>query len=250
MPRVLSWSVAGFQELPYLKASPGTWSTQVPSGEEGQTFVSVAPRSLGAVLLMIASASCSAVAEPVAPPAAASPSELRPPEAFAGITDPSERSGALFLEASRVLLHPRCTNCHPSDDSPRQRDGEPHDPPVVRGPDDRGAPGLECAACHQDRNASPARVPGAPAWHLAPRSMAWVGRSPAALCEQIKDPARNGGKTLPQIAEHAAHDPIVAWGWAPGADRAPVPGTQAGFGALVAAWVEMGAACPREEARR
>jgi hypothetical protein len=208
------------------------------------------PRSLGCVLLTLTALSCSAAPEPPAATLPASAGDLRGPEVFAGIADPAARSQALFLEASRVLLHPRCTNCHPSDDSPRQREGERHDPPVVRGPDDRGAPGLECTACHQDRNATLARVPGAPGWHLAPRSMAWAGRSPAALCEQIKDPARNGGKTLPQIVEHAAHDPIVAWGWAPGADRAPVPGTQARFGSLVAAWVEMGAVCPREEARR
>jgi hypothetical protein len=215
-------------------------------------FVILDPRSLGSVLLTLAAVSCSAAPEPLAAtlPAVASAGDLQAPEVFAGIADPAARSQALFLEASRVLLHPRCTNCHPSDDSPRQREGELHDPPVVRGPDDRGAPGLECTACHQDRNATLARVPGAPAWHLAPRSMAWVGRSPAALCEQLKDPARNGGKALPQIVDHAAHDPIVAWGWAPGADRAPVPGTQARFGSLVAAWVEMGAVCPREEARR
>jgi hypothetical protein len=206
---------------------------------------------LGPMLAALACASCSAAPAPVpsAPPATAAapaPNELQPPEAFADVADPAARSRAIFVEVSRVLRHPRCVNCHPSDDSPRQRDGEPHDPPVVRGADDRGPPGLGCTACHQDRNLDLARVPGAPEWHLAPRSMAWVGRSPAALCEQIKDPVRNGGKTLAQIVEHSAHDPIVAWGWAPGADRTPAPGTQARFASLVAAWVSTGAACPHE----
>jgi hypothetical protein len=208
---------------------------------------------LGALILALGGASCGGAVQP-APVAALPPvaaGDLRAPEAFVGIADPAARSRALFAEASRVILDARCTNCHPSDDSPRQRDGgELHDPPVVRGPDDRGAPGLECTACHQDKNLAMARVPGARGWHLAPRSMAWVGHTPAQICEQIKDPARNGGKTLPQIVEHAAHDPLVAWGWAPGADRRPVPGTQARFGALVAAWVDSGAACPREEDRR
>ncbi|APR82129.1 Putative Isoquinoline 1-oxidoreductase subunit protein [Minicystis rosea] len=205
--------------------------------------------TMGAMVLALAGMSCSAAA-PAPSQAAVDPAALRGPEAFVQIADPAARSAALFLEASRVLLHPRCTNCHPSDDSPRQREGELHEPPVARGPEDRGPPGMPCSGCHQDKNLTTARVPGAPGWHLAPRSMAWVGKSPADLCAQIKDPGRNGNKTLPQIVEHAEHDPLVAWGWAPGADRAPAPGTQAQFGALIAAWVDTGAACPREEARR
>ena len=128
--------------------------------------------------------------------------------------------------------------------------GQLHDPPVTRGENDRGVPGLYCTSCHQDRNVELARVPGAPDWHLAPLVMAWVGRTPHALCEQIKDPKRNGGRTLEQVVEHSAHDhALVAWGWAPGADRAPAPGTQAGFGALMEAWVKDGAACPEETSK-
>lgn len=56
-----------------------------------------------------------------------------------------------------------------------------------------------------------------------------------------------GGKTVAQIVEHNAHDELVAWGWSPGAGREPVPGTQEQLGALVAAWVETGAACPEED---
>lgn len=183
-------------------------------------------------------------------PTPAPATELRPPESFAAITDRDERARQLFLEASRVLLHPRCLNCHPDGDSPAQGDaGRLHEPPVARGPQDQGVPGLECRSCHQDRNLALARVPGAPQWHLAPRVMAWVGRTPKALCEQLKDPARNGGKSLGQIAQHAAQDELVAWGWAPGSGRMPAPGTQGQFGALVAAWIKEGAACPREGAR-
>lgn len=103
---------------------------------------------------------------------------------------------------------------------------------------------MECAACHQDKNLELARVPGAPNWHLAPREMAWLGKSAAAICEQIKDPARNGGKSLEQIVEHSGHDELVAWGWNPGHGREPAPGSQATFGALMAAWVSAGAVCP------
>jgi hypothetical protein len=198
---------------------------------------------------------CSGSPPEVTAPAPATPAaaqgELRGPEAFAGIADRAERSRALFLEASQVLLHPRCLNCHPDGDAPAQGDtGQLHDPPVLRGPDDKGVPGLECTSCHQDKNLELARVPGVPNWHLAPRSMAWVRRSPGAICEQVKDPARNGGKSLAEIVDHAAHDPLVAWGWAPGAGRTLAPGSQARFGALFAAWADSGAACPREERRR
>jgi hypothetical protein len=170
--------------------------------------------------------------------------ELRAPDAFAVYSERAERSRALFGEASRVLLNPRCVNCHPSGDVPLQRQGLLHDPPVLRGAEDRGVVGMECTSCHQDQNLDLARVPGAPNWHLAPLSMAWAGRDASSVCEQIKDPARNGGKSLSQIVDHSQHDALVAWGWAPGSEREPAPGSQAQFGALVAAWVETGAECP------
>jgi hypothetical protein len=174
---------------------------------------------------------------------------LRPPGAFAGIADRSERSRALFAEASRVILHPRCLNCHPAGDSPHQGMAMTlHDPPITRGADNHGVVGMRCDTCHQDRNQALTRVPGAPRWGVAPLEMAWVGKTPAQICRQLKDHARNGGKTLAQIVEHSAHDPLVAWGWHPGADREPAPGTQAEFGLLMAAWVENGAACPEERA--
>ncbi len=209
---------------------------------------------VASVPVLLAVGACRRQPEPVdarigaLPPAG--PNELRPPEAFGVITDRADRSRALFLEASRVLLHPRCANCHPDGDSPYQGTGwQPHNPPVVRGPEDRGVVGMECTSCHQDKNVELARVPGAPNWHLAPREMAWVGKSPRAICEQMKDKSRNGGKTLEQIVEHNAHDELVGWGWGPGADRQPAPGSQKLFGAIIAAWAETGAECPSEEAR-
>ena len=179
---------------------------------------------------------------PVPPPPEGA---LRTPASFASIEAPDARAAALFVEASRVMLHPRCTNCHPAGDASRiGDDARPHLPEVVRGPDDEGVVGLRCDGCHQEQNLELARVPGAPHWHLAPREMAWEGLDPAALCAQIKDPARNGDKTVAQIVEHAGHDALVAWGWDPGADRAPAPGSQAEYAALMQAWAEAGAACP------
>jgi hypothetical protein len=179
-------------------------------------------------------------------------SALRSAASFSSIPDQRQRSLALFAEASKVLLHPRCVNCHPPDDRPRQGDRHlVHDPAAVRGPKDEGVPAMHCSSCHQDKNLELARVPGAPKWHLAPIEMAWLGRTPGQICAQIKDPARNGGKTLEEIWEHSAHDELVAWGWAPGHGRKPAPGTQKAFGDLIRAWIDTGAACPpATEAKR
>jgi hypothetical protein len=175
------------------------------------------------------------------------PNELRPVSAFGVIPEGSERSAAVFTEASRVLLHARCVNCHVPGESPGQGSTLAlHEPPVVRGPEDRGVVGMECSGCHQDRNQQLTRVPGAPDWRLPPKAMAWVGRSPAALCEQLSDRERNGERTLDQVIDHVRHDAFVAWGWAPGADRPSAPGTQAQFAELMRAWVDGGAACPEE----
>ncbi len=172
-------------------------------------------------------------------------SQLRAAKSFANIGNPAERSRALFKEAGKVILHARCVNCHPAGDQPLQGDdGALHLPAVVRGPDNQGAVGLRCNTCHQSENYQPSRVPGHPLWHLAPIEMAWEGRSLGQICEQIKDPKRNGGKTLAQIHEHMAHDTLVGWGWHPGGDRTPVPGTQAQFGELIGAWIASGAECP------
>ncbi len=207
-------------------------------------------RSGALVTLLIATASGRSRETPVLP--AVSNNQLHAVADFAAIADSKERSAALFVEASRVLLHPRCANCHPDGDVPAQgMQMIPHQPPVTRGPEGRGVVGMECTGCHQDRNLVHARVPGAPDWHLAPREMAWVGKSPRQICEQIKDPKRNGGKSLAQIVEHNAHDKaLVGWGWSPGNDREPAPGNQEQFGAIVAAWVESGAECPSQEVRR
>jgi hypothetical protein len=202
------------------------------------------------VLAAIVAAACSAKQRPAPQLPEVATNQLRDVAAFSVIEDEAERSRALFLEASRVFLHPRCANCHPSGNVPLQgMDMRPHDPPAVRGPENLGVVGMECGGCHQDRNLDHARVPGAPGWHLAPLEMAWVGKSPHHICEQLKDPQRNGGKSLAKIVEHNAHDELVAWGWQPGHDREPAPGTQRQLGELVAAWVSTGAECPPEGKR-
>jgi hypothetical protein len=170
---------------------------------------------------------------------------LKPLEAFATISDEKERSLALFHEAGKVITHARCMNCHPAGDRPAQGDDRhPHMPLVVRGEDNFGAIGMRCTTCHGPANFDPAGVPGHPEWHVAPIEMAWVGKSLGQICEQIKDPKRNGGKSMAELIHHMAEDSLVGWGWHPGVGREPVPGTQKDFGALLKAWVDTGAACP------
>jgi hypothetical protein len=171
--------------------------------------------------------------------------ELRSADSFASIDDPAERSVALFVEASKVLTHPRCINCHPSGDAPLQSDGVLHEPPVRRGRAGFGVAGMECKSCHQRQNFDPGRVPGAPSWHLAPLKMAWEGLSLRELCEQIKDPERNGQRTVDEIVEHMTEDALVGWAWSPGPGREPPPGDQEVFGQLIAKWAKSGAACPQ-----
>lgn len=176
---------------------------------------------------------------------AADAAELRSPDSFSAIADPGARSLALFEEAGKVLQHPRCVNCHPPDDRPRQgNEGKLHHPAAVRGDGGHGVAAMTCNACHHDANFDVARVPGNPDWRLAPIEMPWFGKSLGEICTQIKDRDRNGGRTLAEIVDHSANDSLVGWGWAPGAGREPAPGTQKQFGALLQAWVDTGAVCP------
>jgi hypothetical protein len=175
------------------------------------------------------------------------PGTLRPVSAFANIREPEQRSVALFEEAGKVLLSPRCVNCHPAGDRPLQTDKQRlHIPLVVRGEFGMGAPGgLACNTCHHENNFDAARVPGNPKWSLAPLEMAWQGRSLGQICVQIKDRSRNGDKDMAALVHHMAEDELVGWGWNPGAGRTPAPGTQKQFGELIKAWADAGAACPK-----
>lgn len=178
--------------------------------------------------------------------------ELQSPGAFSSIADRAARSKALFLEAAKVITDPRCMNCHPAGDHPLQGDDHHiHQPAAFRGEANNGGPGLKCATCHSSRNftlsvgeASYQSIPGHPRWALAPLEMAWEGKSVGDICRQIKDPTRNGGRSLALLHEHFAKDDLVAWAWSPGAGRMPAPGTQEQLGTLIQAWIETGAECP------
>ena len=176
---------------------------------------------------------------------------LSDPSAFDAIQDPVLRSRAIFGEMARVITSPRCMNCHPATDRPTQgNDRHQHVPLAGRGEGGVGVAGGACRECHGDANftvgegASYQSIPGHPRWGLAPIEMAWQGKTLGEICRQLKDPGRNGGRSLQLLHEHAATDDLVAWGWHPGAGREPAPGTQELFGQLVQAWIDTGAECP------
>jgi hypothetical protein len=149
------------------------------------------------------------------------------------------------MELSKVLTSPRCLNCHPSGDRPRQGDSARlHQPPVYRGKDGLGLETMRCATCHQNANFEPGRIPGHAQWRLAPIEMAWEGKTVSEICVQIKDPSRNGNRSLHDLVEHIGKDTLVGWAWNPGFGRTPAPGSQKQAGELVEAWVRSGAVCP------
>jgi mono/diheme cytochrome c family protein len=158
-------------------------------------------------------------------------------------------SRAAFKEAYKVLMHPRCMNCHPVGDVPLQgNDSHLHSPPVARGPEGKGKFAMKCGNCHQDKNLPGENMPpGIPNWHLPPPEMRMVfqGKSPAELAQQLKDPKRNGGKTLAEILKHVSEDQLVVRsGWDPGDGRAKPPLSHAEFVAKFREWIEKGAAIP------
>ena len=65
-----------------------------------------------------------------------------------------------------------------------------------------------------------------------------------ALCEQLKDPHRNGGKDLAALVKHVSSDPLVLWGWTPGAGHTIPPLSHEKFVEALEAWVKAGMPCP------
>jgi mono/diheme cytochrome c family protein len=149
----------------------------------------------------------------------------------------------------KVLMSPRCMNCHPVGDRPLQTDkSRPHAMNVSR---KSLANGLECATCHQDKNSDelgvPGGPPGAPHWGLPAKEMPLVfqGRSARELCRQMKRPGDNAYKSLDQLRHHVAKDPLVLWGWEPGGERTTPPLSHDAFVEAFDAWVASGGACPQ-----
>ena len=163
--------------------------------------------------------------------------------------DKSKKARAAFNDAAKVFLSPRCSNCHPAGDSPRQGDASKlHDPEVMRGTEGRGTEELQCNLCHLDKNTEGEHMPpGVPDWHMpsAAQKMIFQGLTAGQICRNLKDPLKNGGrKSAKEAVEHLATDPKVLWAWSPGNGRTTPPMNHADFLKKMNEWVANGAACP------
>lgn len=157
-----------------------------------------------------------------------------------------------FDQMMQVIAHKRCVNCHPSGDRPRQgEDSHYHRFGVERGPDGHGTAALKCSTCHQEENNHYSGVPGAPHWHLAPRSMGWEGLSKVEIARAMLDPARNGGRSPAEIERHLTEDQLVLWVFEPGVDhegkpREQPPVSKEDYIQAVKNWMAAGAPIPAE----
>src|SRR2546427_5155437 len=150
-----------------------------------------------------------------------------------------------------VLPHARCINYHTATNYPQQGDDrQRHFANVVRGPEGKGVPALNCATCHQESNADSTGAPGGHNWHLAPLSMRWQDAndkplSNAAVCRALIDRSKNHNLDGPGLLKHHEEEALVHWAWNPGrrADgtmRTPPTITHAQFVEATRRWVEAG----------
>ncbi|WP_185782435.1 hypothetical protein [Croceivirga lutea] len=155
-----------------------------------------------------------------------------------------------FSKLMDVLTHPRCMNCHPNDNIPKQGiDRHPHYFDMARGEDDHGFKATSCNTCHQSENNPYSGVPGAPHWALAPASMGWQGLSHEQIAQRLLDKSTNGGKDHKALVEHLTQDKLVLWAWEPGVDangnlRETPPISKEEYIQVVEEWFANGAVIP------
>ena len=155
-----------------------------------------------------------------------------------------------FHQLMDVLTHPRCMNCHPTDNLPKQgMERQPHHFDMARGADDHGFEATQCHTCHQKENNPYSGVPGAPHWGLAPASMGWQGLTRIEIAERLLNTETNGGKNHEALVEHLTKDALVLWAWNPGVDangveREKPPLSKEEYIAVVEKWFADGAVIP------
>jgi hypothetical protein len=168
---------------------------------------------------------------------------------------------AAFVEVFKVLMSPRCMNCHPVGDSPLQGDdSHPHFYRVRRGEDGNGVYSMKCINCHQAANQQGLNMPpgaanqfkegsigATPRWRLpeAKTPLIFQGRTSSQLCLQLKDPKQNGGLLTEQLIDHVSSDSLVLWGFNPGEGRTKPPLTHEVFVEKFKEWLDKGGACPQ-----
>tara|TARA_R110002049_G_scaffold23781_6_gene84690 strand:+ start:79614 stop:80159 length:546 start_codon:yes stop_codon:yes gene_type:complete len=152
-----------------------------------------------------------------------------------------------------VASHPRCTNCHVGNSGVPMWQALGYGAERVHGMNVRaddsriGAQSVPCRTCHVT-SAAPNTVPHAPphiddAWRLPPVELAWLGKTSAEVCAQMRDPETNDGNTIEELVEHLRSSAFVSWGFTPGAGRSAPEGTVVTVAADVALWGAAGTPC-------
>jgi hypothetical protein len=165
------------------------------------------------------------------------------------INKDSIESVKAFMKVYKVLMNPRCMNCHPSGDVPLQGDDSHlHTMYPNRGKDGKGVYAMKCANCHQPENTVGEHTPpGNPNWHLPPANMRMVfqGRTANQLANQLINLKQNGNKTTAQLIEHA-DDGLVLSAWNPGEGRTLLPMSHDEFKKAWITWIKTGAYAPKK----
>lgn len=163
---------------------------------------------------------------------------------------------AAFDRIYAVASHPRCSNCHVGADNipmwsgPSYGETRPHGMNVNAGASRIGAETLVCSTCHaynERLNDVPHAAPQvAMAWMLPPPEAEWFGKTASYICNQLRDPERNGGRDMIGLAEHLDHDLILHWAWDPGGGREAAPYSLQEHVDDILIWGVAGMPCPEE----
>lgn len=157
-----------------------------------------------------------------------------------------------------VASHPRCANCHVGESDQPMWSGPSYGKARVHGMNIRagesriGVETILCSTCHLTSQANTNATPHTPpqvnaAWQLAPVEAHWFGQTSEAICAQLRDPARNGGRDAAGLADHLGHDVILHWAWNPGGGREPAPYSLEEHVSDIIAWGAAGMPCPQDQ---
>ena len=180
--------------------------------------------------------------------------EINPPAEGTVSADQGLEAWARIYE---VASHPRCSNCHvgatgiPMWSGPSYGRTRPHGMNIQGGESRMGVETLVCSTCHAvsvtGGNDAPHMAPQvAMSWQLAPVEAEWFGKSSVDVCNQLRDPDRNGGRDYLDLASHLDHDLILHWAWNPGGGREPAPYSLQEHVNDVLAWGVAGYPCPED----
>lgn len=209
-------------------------------------------RAIAAILSLAVTASIAGAAEEAGPG--------RVLNEFPAGSVSTEEGLANWTRFYEVASHPRCSNCHVGPDNRPMWSGpsygrtRPHGMNVDAGESRIGAEALMCSTCHvtlskpdPDANAVPHAPPRVAAtWALPPAEAEWFGKSSAYICNQLKDPERNGNRTIAEVASHLDHDAVLHWAWNPGGNREPAPHSLQEVMDALMKWAAAGTPCPEE----